>query len=81
MPSKPWLGFAPALDAFSPEHPVAAHLQAGKFLLTLYDANEDPENLEGLHTEHMATPTLGCTVVLRGGCSSAITLRPFGFVC
>lgn len=81
MPRKYWLGFASALAAFPPEQPVVAHLQSGKFLLMLYDANENPANLEGLLTEHMAspTPTLGCTVTLLGDFSSPITL--WGFFC
>lgn len=48
MPIKCRLGFASALDTFLPDQPVGAHLQAGKFLLTLCDANETPVSLEGL---------------------------------
>lgn len=83
MPRKPWLGFAPALAAFPPEPPVVAHLQSGKFLLMLDDANENPVNLEGLRAQHTAspTPTLGCTVILHGDCSSLVTLWAFLFVC
>lgn len=76
MPSKHWLGFASALDTCTPEQPVVAHLQAGKFLLMLDDANENPVNLEGLHTEHVAspTPTLGYTVTFHGDSSAPVTL-------